>query len=217
MDLSIPYYDDNSRISNSNLGQFLKKGPRYLKDMLEGNAEGLKASYLDKGTMIHMYILQPEEFWAHYRILDFETPSSKQQQLFADKLVGTVEIDPDLALIKAYSDAYSTKGKSEEKILSEAKEMAKKLENYIEYLKTERQTEMKVISFADLQMLKTIKSNLEKHKKANELLYNLPNTCEQNNEFHINWEFPKTFQNCFYSRKRASQNLLLYKIVLFHK
>lgn len=109
MDLSIPYYDDNSRISNSNLGQFLKKGPRYLKDMLEGNAEGLKASYLDKGTMIHMYILQPEEFWAHYRILDFETPSSKQQQLFADKLVGTVEIDPDLALIKAYSDAYSTK------------------------------------------------------------------------------------------------------------
>lgn len=32
--------------------------------------------------------------------------------------------------------------------------MAKKLENYIEYLKTERQTEMKVISFADLRMLK---------------------------------------------------------------
>ncbi len=59
------------------------------------------------------------------------------------------------------------------KVLLEAKEMAKKkLENYIEYLKTERQTEMKAISFADLQMLKTIKSNLEKHKKANELLYN---------------------------------------------
>lgn len=195
MDLSIPYYEDTSRISNSNIGYFLKKGPRYLKDMLDGTAEGLKASYLDKGTMIHMYILQPDEFWSHYRILDFETPSSKQQQTFADKLVNTVEIDTDLALIKAYSEAYSTKNKSEDKVLLEAKELAKKLENYIEYLKTERQTEMKVISFADLSMLKTIKQNLQSHKKANELLYNLKETCEQYNEFHINWEFPKLFEN----------------------
>lgn len=195
MDLSIPYYDDTSRISNSNIGWFLKKGPRYLKDMLDGTVEGLKASYLDKGTMIHMYILQPDEFWAHYRILDFDTPSSKQQQLFANNLADTVEIDPDLALIKAYSEAYSIKGKSDDKILLEAKELAKKLDNYIEYLKTEKQTDMKVISFADLNMLKTIKQNIEKHKKANELLYNLPETCEQHNEFHINWEFPKLFEN----------------------
>ena len=39
-----------------------------------------------------MYILQPEEFWAHYRILDFETPSSKQQQLFADKQIGRAHV-----------------------------------------------------------------------------------------------------------------------------
>lgn len=209
MDLSIPYYEDSSRISNSNLGFFIKRGPKYLKDMLDGTAEGLKANYLEKGTMIHMYILQPEEFWAHYRILDFETPSSKQQQLFANNLAGTVEIDTDLALIKAYSDAYSTKGKSEDKLLSEAKEMAKKLENYIEYLKTEKQTEMKVISFADLNMLKTIKKNLEDHKKANELLYNLPETCEQHNEFHINWEFPKTFENYQLSCKSLLDRLCI--------
>lgn len=209
MDISIPYYEDNTRISNSNIGWFLKKGPRYLKDMLDGKIEGLKASFLDKGTMIHEYILQPEEFWAHYRILDFETPSSKQQQLFADKLVGTVEIDPDLALIKAYSDAYSTKGKSEEKILLEAKEMAKKLENYIEYLKTERQTELKSISFADLNMLKTIKQNIQDHKKANELLYKQPQTCEQNNEFHINWEFPKAYENYHLSCKSLLDRLMI--------
>ena len=51
MDISIPYYEDMSRISNSNIGWFLKKGPRYLKDMLDGKIEGLKASFLDKGTM----------------------------------------------------------------------------------------------------------------------------------------------------------------------
>ena len=27
MDISIPYYEDNTRISNSNIGWFLKKGP----------------------------------------------------------------------------------------------------------------------------------------------------------------------------------------------
>ena len=53
MDISIPYYEDMSRISNSNIGWFLKKGPRYLKDMLDGTTEGLKAKFLDKGTMIH--------------------------------------------------------------------------------------------------------------------------------------------------------------------
>ena len=67
MDISIPYYEDNTRISNSNIGWFLKKGPRYLKDMLDGKIEGLKASFLDKGTMIHEYILQPEEFWNDYK------------------------------------------------------------------------------------------------------------------------------------------------------
>lgn len=209
MDLSIPYYDDMSRISNSNIGWFLKKGPKYLKDMLDGKIDGLKASYLDKGTMIHMYILQPDEFWAHYRILDFETPSSKQQQLFADNIAGTVEIEPDKALIKAYSDAYSTKGKSDDKVLSEAKELAKKLENYIEYLKTEKQTDMKVISFADLNMLKTIKSNIEQHKKANELLYNLPETSEQHNEFHINWEFPKDYENFHLPCKSLLDRLII--------
>ena len=55
MDISIPYYEDNTRISNSNIGWFLKKGPPYLKDMLDGKIEGLKASFLDKGTMIHEY------------------------------------------------------------------------------------------------------------------------------------------------------------------
>lgn len=47
----------------------------------------------------------------------------------------------------------------------------------------------KAISFADLNMLKTIKSNIEKHKKANKLLTDTPGV-ESHNEFHINWTFP---------------------------
>ena len=35
MDISIPYYEDLTRISNSNIGWFLKKGTRSLKEMLD--------------------------------------------------------------------------------------------------------------------------------------------------------------------------------------
>ena len=41
MDITVPYYEDNSRISNSNITWFLKRGPRYLNDMLQGKGEGL--------------------------------------------------------------------------------------------------------------------------------------------------------------------------------
>ena len=60
MNIEIPYYEDNTRISNSNIGWFLNKGPRYLKAMLDGKEEGLKLPQLEKGTMIHEYILQPD-------------------------------------------------------------------------------------------------------------------------------------------------------------
>ena len=57
-----PYYEDNTRISNSSIGWFLKKGPLYFRNMLDGKEEGLKLPQLEKGTMIHEYILQPDEF-----------------------------------------------------------------------------------------------------------------------------------------------------------
>ena len=93
MDISIPYYEDLTRISNSNIGWFLKKGPKYLKEMLDGK-EGLKASFLDKGTMIHEYILQPEEFWKDYIILDFAVPKVKQQKDLLEFYANAKMVDP---------------------------------------------------------------------------------------------------------------------------
>lgn len=48
MKIEIPYYEDNTRISNSAIGWFLKKGPRYLKDMLDGKEEGISGKFLKK-------------------------------------------------------------------------------------------------------------------------------------------------------------------------
>lgn len=190
MDISIPYYEDLTRISNSNIGWFLKKGPKYLKEMLDGK-EGLKASFLDKGTMIHEYILQPEEFWKDYIILDFAVPKVKQQKDLLEFYANAKIVDPlaseDDILLMSYNSAYSN-NKSIDKRIQEAKELVELYQNYIEYFKNK--DSKKVISFADLNMLKTIKKNMEDHKKANELLFNYPETFEVHNEFHINWEYP---------------------------
>lgn len=190
MDISIPYYEDLTRISNSNIGWFLKKGPRYLKEMLDGK-EDLKASFLDKGTMIHEYILQPEEFWKDYTILDFAVPKVKQQKDLLEFYSSARLVDPfaseDDILLMSYETAYNNT-KSKEKKIQEAKELVELYQNYIEYFKNK--DSKKVISFADLNMLKTIKKNMEDHKKANELLFKYPETFEVHNEFHINWEYP---------------------------
>lgn len=190
MDISIPYYEDLNRISNSNIGWFLKKGPRYLKEMLDGK-EGLKASFLDKGTMIHEYILQQEEFWKDYIILDFAVPKVKQQKDLLEFYANTKMVDPlaseDDILLMSYNSAYSN-NKSIDKRIQEAKELVETYQNYIEYFRNK--DSKKVISFADLNMLKAIKKNMEEHKKANELLFNYPETFEVHNEFHINWEYP---------------------------
>lgn len=195
MEINIPYYEDNTRISNSAIGWFNKKGPRYLRDMLDGNAEGISGKFLERGTMIHEYILQPEEFWKDYEILDFESPKVKQKKDFCELFANLLSIEPfsneqDL-LLKAYKNAYSN-NKTDEQCLVDAI----KLKNlYIDYIKYLRISHTKnVISFADVQMLKKIKNNLNNHIAARKLLWEY--TGDSYNEFHINWTHSGTKVDC---------------------
>ena len=193
MDITIPYYEDNTRISNSNIGQYLKYGPKYLRDMLDGKEEGLSAKYLDKGTMIHMYLLQSNEFWDNYVVADdFEVPRSQQQKDFAEAIINSVELEADKKILDAYNKTINSKTKSEELRLRDAKQLAEQLSSYIKFLELNKDSKKTVITWADMNMLKTIKDNILAHKKANELLFNLPD-YETYNEFHINWDFPKTY------------------------
>lgn len=193
MKIEIPYYEDNTRISNSAIGWFLKKGPRYLKDMLDGKEEGISAKYLDRGTMIHMYLLQPEEFWNNYIILDYEKPKTTQQLAFCEAYFNSNEIVEEDKLVSAYKASYSGNNMSKDAILKKAKELQLKFAEYIEFL--DKNQKYTVISFADLNMLKKIKENIDSHIKANELLTDQPGV-ECHNEFHINWEAEKQRVSC---------------------
>lgn len=182
-----PYYEDNTRISNSAIGWFLKKGPRFYRDMIDGKEEGLKLPQLERGTMIHEYILQPEDFWNDYIILDYKVPKVKQQKDFCETYANSLELIEDDKKIAAYKSAYSN-SKSSEIVLKEATELCNCYADYIKALQSKKDNR-KVISFADLNMLKNIKNNIDNHKKAKELLEDIPGV-ESHNEFHINWELP---------------------------
>jgi hypothetical protein len=210
MNITIPYYEDNTRISNSSLGWF-KISPRYFKDKLDGKVQDEKVPVFETGTMIHMYILQPDEFWDNYVILNYETPKSKEQRIFCETYAHSTELDHDLRLLEAFNSAYRANGKSDNKKLLEAKEIALKYESYIKYLDIQNKT---VISYADLTKLRNISDSINNHKKAKELLTNIPSLYESNNEFHINWD---------YSVKVADNNFilpcksLLDRLVINHK
>ena len=204
MDTSVPYYSDLSRISNSNIGWFLQKGPAYLHKMLTNPPPEVKNPVLERGTMIHEYILQPEEFQKDYVVWDKSRPTSAQQEKFCQALANTLEIEPDKAVLSAYKEAYSTAGKSDDKMLSEGLKIASTLKDYIDFLKANDGRIM--ISPWDYQMLKKIKNEIVAHKLAHHIIwpdgfgsrYSYiseakttfgPLPIEHYHEFHINWEY----------------------------
>ena len=203
MDISIPYYSDTSRISNSNIGWFLNKGPAFLHKMLTEDIPEDKSPALERGSMIHMYILQPEEFQKTYVVWDKSRPTSGQQEEFCQALANSLEIEPNKAVLDAYKKAYSTKGKSEATMLSEGLKIASTLKDYIAFLKEDSGRIM--ISHWDYKILETIRLNIVAHKAANLIVwpgnkgwkddYSNGAHFETANktmyhEFHINWEYP---------------------------
>lgn len=192
MDISIPYYEDNSRISNSNIGWFLNKGPAYLYKKLSGQIEDETSQSMTKGTMIHEYLLQPEEFQKDYVVWDKCRPSSANEEKFCQALADSVEIEPNKSLLSAYKAAYSTSGKSDDKMLSEATKKASTLKEYIEFLKCKDQREM-ITPYSANQLVK-IKDNIAKHKAACKLLQPADNE-KVFHEFHINWEYEGKYKN----------------------
>lgn len=199
MNISTSYYEDLTRISNSNIGWFLNKGPAFLHKMLTDPPEEEKNSTLERGTMIHEYILQPEEFQKDYVIWSKSRPSSAQQEKFCQALAFSTEIEPNRAVLSAYKEAYSTRGKSDDLMLSEGLKIASTLKDYIDFLKAN--DGRKMISPWDVKMLEKIKHNIQSHKLANKIIWPLSTFgYEQDgtytsgvinawHEFHINWTY----------------------------
>lgn len=219
MDLSIPYYEDNTRISNSAIGWFLKSGPDFLYRKLKGLVPDEKSSSLEKGTMIHEYILQPEEFEKDYIVFDGIKPTSDNQERFCKELIKSTEIEPNKALLSAYKKCYSIVGKSDDKMLSEATKIASTLNNYITALKDGRI----IISNNDYMKCKDVLYSIKEHKFASKLINSKGDIWEEHHEFHINWEYKgilcKSLLDCVkfnFSEKKVELIDLKTTIKLWH-
>ena len=195
MDISVPYYEDLTRISNSNIGWFLNKGPAFLHKMLTDPPPEEKNPVLERGTMIHEYLLQPEEFQKDYVVWNKSRPFSAQQEKFCQALASSLEIEPNRAILDAYKQAYSTAGKSEDKMLSEGLKIVSTLKDYIDFLKENDGRIM--ITPSEAHMLEKIKQNVKSHKLAYSIIeasrvlrdYKDDVVFENHHEFHINWEW----------------------------
>jgi hypothetical protein len=183
----IPYYEDNTRISNSAIGWFLNKGPAYFRNMLDGKEKGLDLPQLRKGTMIHEFLLQPDQFWNDYVLFDGDKPKSAQAQKFCENLINTVEIELNKQLSEAYCKSYSIVGKSEDKILSEALKISVEYKDYIEAIKSKKI----LISQYDLDQLMKIQHNVGEHKLARQLIRRAGEhgSIHVYHEFQINWDY----------------------------
>lgn len=183
----IPYYEDSTRISNSAIGWFLNKGPAFFRRMLDGKEKGLDLPQLRKGTMIHEFLLQPDEFWNDYVLFDGEKPKSAQAQKFCENLINTVEIELNKQLSDAYRKSYSIVGKSEDKILSEALKISVEYKDYIEAIKSKKI----LISQYDLDQLMKTQQNVDEHKLAKQLIQKAGKhgNIHVYHEFQINWDY----------------------------
>ena len=184
---NIPYYEDNTRISNSAIGWFLNKGPAYFRNMLDGKEKGLDLPQLRKGTMIHEFLLQPDKFWDDYVLFDGDKPKSAQAQKFCENLINTVEIELNKQLSEAYRKSYSIVGKSEDKILSEALKISVEYKDYIEAIRSKKV----LISQYDLDQLMKIQHNVGEHKLARQLIRRAGEhgNIHVYHEFQINWDY----------------------------
>ena len=195
MDVTIPYYDDMSRISNSNIGWFLNKGPAYLHNMLIGKEEGETGAQLEKGTMCHSYILRPEDFNNEYLLSVATRPSSSQQTKFCEELVNSVELEPDKAILKAYEASYSIVGKTTADRLSKGKEIASTLKCYIQALKDAKESNKIIINQSDINLVTNMMNSIKSHKYAYKLLYPDDSNEKWFHEFQINWEHETEYGN----------------------
>ena len=188
MDISVPYYSDMGRISNSNIGWFLNKGPTYLHNMLTGKEQGDTGAQLDKGTMIHEYLLRPEDFAKEYILFTGNKPSSAQQEKFCKDLMNSTEIETNKAVLKAYRKSYSVVGKADKDILTKGLEMASTLKEYVNISRNCEQNNLIMYSMAESMLLSKIYNNITEHKLAYKLFYPDDPDEEWYHEFHINWE-----------------------------
>jgi hypothetical protein len=187
------YYKIDDRVSNSSLGWF-QISPKFFKAKLDGLEEESK-SYFERGQRIHMYLLEPEEFHLNYVISNMEIPKSDNERKFCyDYIMSEGSTNGEKAL-DAYVKNYAVTGTNPEIIAAKGLDKVRKLDDYIEFLKSKKPQES-LIKIKEFEWYVQIDHLVKRPKKANELIYprwdpllNVDSNVEVLTEFMILFDY----------------------------
>jgi len=182
------YYDVKA-VSHTSLSWF-QNSPQYFKKMFDKELEQESYPWMDKGTQIHMFLLEPDKFNKNYTQLDYETPRTEQQKAFCQKVFDGKRKNKSPSDI--YKEVYSAKSKSEEKITKETENLLKKFEPYIEYLQ-KSQNYKDILPQKQWELLIDIQKEVLTHNAASKLLEDNDNT---HNEYAIYFKDVNTNLDC---------------------
>jgi len=182
-------YYSKFAVSNSSLSWF-QQSPKYFIAQLNGEIKDeTPRTYFELGRQIHMRVLETEDFFKTYAYVDVDLPSSKQQKEFAKKYLDSKLKTKEEKSVEAYTETYTTKGKSDAKIQEIALETYGKLSRYIDYL--ERTVDAKVIlPWNTWQLINGCAKEMLNHKACSSMLVDDPfGNIESYNELPIFWEW----------------------------
>lgn len=187
-------------ISNSSLTWF-RLSPKYFRDKIDRKIEEPELNYLELGTKLHYYLLEPQKFNELYIYLSQTTPTNAKQKEFCiefSKHISDKEPERETAK-KIYKTLYATDKKSDAKIETEAMVLVNKYREYINYLK-DVDSYKDVINFTTNKFLTEARQAVTEHKKARELMLTTGYSTSQDivtqdyievNEARIYWEHPE--------------------------
>lgn len=182
-------YDSVVAVNHSSL-DYVLDSPMVFKAYLDKMIESGEESYYNIGSAIHCLLLEPENFDEKFVVIDYKEPANPQQKAFCEDVYKAYEngIDPasddfNDILKLSYQMNYSVKGKSEDKIVSDANDLFNKVRDYIMF-KVEGNTKT-VLSSRDLETVKASVNSVVSHEYANNLIYKTGLNCTTRYEYDV--------------------------------
>jgi len=157
VDNDVDYYSKNDYISHSLLTQ-MHNHPEWMEyvELMKGRSE----PYLEKGKLIHTFLLEKEKFNKTYKVTDAVQPKSAQQNTFCELMATT-----DYSKEQAYNASYVANKKTKE----EADKLYMQYKPYIDDLK--KYGKENLIQEREHKKLLEINDALEKNKWAYKLIH----------------------------------------------
>ena len=188
--MTVAEYREVERLSNSMLS-WIKTGPKYFLKMVElGYDNEEKQSYLTFGTIVHMFLLQKDEFNKQYYVLKYYPPSNNLQNKLCEAVIASGVNDID-NWDKIYRAVYSIKNKSLNSIKKDVSELYSKYNGYtaeaIDNKGKKPISEEDYINLLDIE--RNVNDHIGAYKALNNNYYAFDPDIEIHNEYPILYKY----------------------------